>query len=269
MLNNCKDNKIPKYDFPKGDIHLINLGDIHYGNKACNRQFFLDTIKIIKDRPKVYWLSTGDLLEVNTPKSPFFDPDNLTLNKEFDKFIDILRPIASKCLGFVGSNHSNRIFKLSGLNLDSILAKTLNIPYLGITGLINCTLKRTSKKNRVYSYYISMTHGFSGATTLGAKANSVQRLYDMIPNVDLCLEGHTHTYIVTVKEVFSVNRSGNSLVSNQATLCVCGHCLDWQKSYASGGKYQPTPIGFPYITLSAHKKNVSITLLTPNNLSYF
>ena len=267
MLNNSDSNVIPKRTFNLPELKIINLGDVHYGNIACEKSFFKKVINYIKDNPDVYWLSTGDMLDVNISKSPFYDPSGLEINDEFNEIVDLLEPISSKCLGFVGSNHSHRIHKLAGLNLDQILAKFCNIPYLGNTGLINCTLKRPdANRNHVQSYYISMTHGFSGGTTLGAKANSVQRLYDMIPNVDICLEGHTHTFITTVKEVYSINRSGNKLTSNVVTLCVCGHCLDWQKSYASSGKYQPTPIGFPLITLTSKQKNVDIKLLTPGNI---
>ena len=267
MLNNSDSNVIPKRTFNLPELKIINLGDVHYGNIACEKNFFKKVINYIKDNPDVYWLSTGDMLDVNISKSPFYDPSGLEINDEFNEIVDLLEPISSKCLGFVGSNHSHRIHKLSGLNLDQILAKFCSIPYLGNTGLINCTLKKPdSNRNHVQSYYISMTHGFSGGTTLGAKANSVQRLYDMIPNVDICLEGHTHTFITTVKEVYSINRSGNKLTSNVVTLCVCGHCLDWQKSYASSGKYQPTPIGFPLITLTSKQKNVDIKLLTPSNI---
>ena len=268
MLNNSNSNIIPKRTFSLTGLKIINLGDVHFGNIACEKNFFKKVIAYIKANPNVYWLSTGDMLDVNISKSPFYDPSGLEINEEFNEVVDLLKPIANKCLGFVGSNHSHRIHKLAGLNLDQILAKVCNIPYLGITGLINCTLKQKNDVNRknVVSYFISMTHGFSGGVTLGAKANSIQRLYDMVPNVDICLEGHTHTFITTVKEIYSINRSNNKLVNSTVTLCVCGHCLDWAKSYASAGKYQPTPIGFPLITLTSKQKNVDIKLLTPTNI---
>jgi predicted phosphodiesterase len=268
MLNNSDCNSIPKRTFDLSKLKIVNLGDVHYGNVACKKDFFKKVVTFIEKNTDVYWLSTGDMLDVNISKSPFYDPNSLEINDEFNELVDIIKPISYKCLGFVGSNHSHRIHKLAGLNLDQILAKFCTIPYLGNTGLINCTLiqGKDINRNRVQSYYISMTHGFSGGTTLGAKANSVQRLYDMVPNVDICLEGHTHTFITTAKEVYSINRSSNKLTSNIVTLCVCGHCLDWAKSYASSGKYQPTPVGFPLITLSSKQKNVDIKLLTPSNI---
>lgn len=262
MLNNTLNNSIPKYSFDNSDIQLVNLGDVHYGNVACHKKFFKQTVKEIELNPNARWLSTGDILDVNISKSKFFDPSGLEVNFEFEEVVDILSPIADKCLGFTGSNHSARIHKLAGLNFDQILAKFLGIPYLGNTGLINCVFNGSTPSHNT-SYYISLTHGFSGGVTLGAKANSVQRLYDMLPNVDLCLEGHTHTFLTTVKEVYQIDKTKNKLRSNQVTLCVCGHCLDWQKSYASSNKYQPTPIGFPEINLDGKVKKIDIKLLTP------
>ena len=268
MLNNTSDNSIPKRTFYLPELNIINLGDVHYGNVACEKQFFKKVVNHIKDSENTVWLSTGDMLDVNISKSPFYDPSSLEINDEFNELVDILTPISGKCLGFTGSNHSHRIHKLSGLNLDQILSKTCSLPYLGNTGLINCTLKSDNDVNRngMQSYFISMTHGFSGGTTLGAKANSVSKLYDMIPNVDLCLEGHTHTFLTSPKEVLSINRSGNRLVANSVVLCVCGHCRHWQESYASIGKSQPTPAGFPIITLKTNIKKVDIKYLTLGDL---
>jgi len=264
VLNNSFNGIIPKHVFKDDIVYILNFGDVHYGNIACNKDFFKKAIKYVENSHNGYWLSTGDLLDVNISKSKFYDPDGLQANQEFNEVVDLLTPIKSKCLGFVGSNHSNRIHKLAGLNLDQILAKFLDIPYLGVTGLINCTLHndKADRKGNT-SYYITLTHGMSGGTTLGAKANSVSRLYDMLPNVDICLEGHTHTFLTSIKEVNSIDRSNNKLKTNSVTLCVAGHCLDWSKSYASGHKYQPTPIGFPLIILFKKDKRVDIKFLTP------
>ena len=267
MLNNSLQGNIPKTTFYSSDnrISIINLGDVHYGNVACHKDFFKQILKRIENEPDFYWLSTGDILDVNISKSKFHDPNGLEANTEFETIVDLLEPIKHKCLGFVGSNHSDRIHKLAGLNFDQILAKVLGIPYLGGMGLINCTLASHNHPIK-HSYYIAMTHGKSNAQTLGSKANSMAKLSDMFSNVDLVLEGHTHTFMTSTKEVQKIDRKNNRLKTSIVTMCICGHCLEWAKSYAADGKYSPTPLGFPLFILEGEmKKKIDILFITPND----
>jgi len=264
MLNNCKNSTIPRYSFPF-PLQLINLGDVHFGNSACDKQFFEGTVNVIANSPNTYWISTGDMLEINTFKGKHYDPESLELNEEFERIVDILKPIAHKCLGFVGSNHSARIHKLAGLNFDQVLAKTLSIPYLGSMGLIGTTLAEGNRRI-MFTYYIAMYHGRSNAITLGSKANSMSKLSDIFPNVDLVLEGHTHTFMTSSKEIQIIDPNHNKLKTMTTHMCICGHCLDWATSYATDLKCVPTPKGFPFINLNNTYKKIDIRLLTPNQL---
>lgn len=265
MLNNSESDKIPYTKLELDSIKLINLGDIHYGNIACNRSFFKEVIANIISNKDTYWVSTGDMLDINTSKGLHYDPNSMEVDSEINELTDLLKPIAHKCLGFVGSNHSARLLKLGGICIDKVVANMINVPYYGNTALINITLSSGEKLGNM-AYYVSMTHGKSNGTTLGAKANSVVKLYDTLPSVDLALEGHTHTFLVSQKETNVIDRSKNKLRKQTTTLCVCGHCLDWSKSYAADNKYAPTPIGFPEISLYRELRNVDIRLITPNNI---
>lgn len=262
MLNSNINGYIPKYEFDQ-NIHLFNLGDVHFGSIATHKEFFQHVIKKISTDPATYWVSTGDILDVNLAKSKFFDHAGMEANEEFNVIVDLLRPIAGKCLGFVGSNHSERVHRFAGLNFDQILAKTMDIPYLGGLGLINITLScpKTSPIKR--TYYVAMHHGSSNAITLGSKANSLQRLSDVFSNVDLVLEGHTHTFMVSTKEVQVIDRDKNKLRSSTVTMCTCAHCLDWSKSYAADNKYTSTPAGFPVFHMSNTHKKVDVQLIIP------
>jgi UDP-2,3-diacylglucosamine pyrophosphatase LpxH len=263
MLNNSMSDIIPRYTFGNA-ITIVNLGDIHYGSVACNRDFLQSMVDYIAGDDSILWLSTGDILDINISKSKFHDPSGLEVNHEFNTVTEILQPIATKCLGFVGSNHSERIHKLSGLNFDQILAKVLNIPYLGGTGLINCIVCNDLNPIR-YSYYIVMNHGRSNALTLGSKANSMQRLSEVFSNVDLVLEGHTHTFMTSTKEIQIVDKRNNRLRTSTVTMCVCGHCLNWARSYASDNKLSPTPMGFPEFRLNNYSKKIDVGFITPND----
>ena len=40
MLNNSNSNIIPKRTFNLTELKIINLGDVHFGNIACEKNFF-------------------------------------------------------------------------------------------------------------------------------------------------------------------------------------------------------------------------------------
>ena len=54
MLNNSNSNIIPKRTFNLTELKIINLGDVHFGNIACEKNFFKKAIAYIKANPTVY-----------------------------------------------------------------------------------------------------------------------------------------------------------------------------------------------------------------------
>ena len=48
MLNNSSSSIIPKRIFNLTELKILNLGDVHYGNIACEKNFFKKVIAYIK-----------------------------------------------------------------------------------------------------------------------------------------------------------------------------------------------------------------------------
>lgn len=136
-------------------VRIVNLGDIHRGNNNCNTQLLKKNINFIRDNDDVRWISTGDLLEtaIKSSKSSCYEAS--TPEEELDALAAELEPIRHKCLGFVASNHHNRIKKESGLNLDKVLADRAKIPFLGISAIIKVVCGRCV-------YFCVMHHGTGG-----------------------------------------------------------------------------------------------------------
>lgn len=235
--------KIQSYNFDS-DIKIVNLGDIHRGDPCHDNKLFKKAIQFIMDNPEVYWVSTGDLLNVSLESSKSDTYKSLSPQDEFDILIKELNPIANKCLGFVKSNHHNRFDRAVGMSLDKMLGKQLQVPFLGAIGALKVTCDHNS-------YYIVMHHGTDGGRKRGAKVNRLQELSELIGGADIYLEGHTHHYNSFVDDVVYIDKKRGNLVTMKATFVTTGHCLDWDGSYAQDLKLRSAPKGFAVLNLKA------------------
>lgn len=251
--------QIRKYQFPS-TIELINIGDLHRGDDACDVDLFYRVVDYISNNPNVYWVSTGDILNTAIRSGRHSTVYNsLSLQKEYDFAINEFHPIAAKCLGVVSSNHHARVYNSVGISLDRLFCKELSVPYLGDMGIINVVAGKNS-------YYIAMFHGVGSGGTIGAKANGLERLSEIYPGADLYLTGHTHTFQSFIDEVPYIDRKRNKLKHFKSWFCTTGHFLDWDKSYAQQLCLKPRPKGAALCTLYSHPagtvKKITIDLMS-------
>lgn len=235
--------KIHQHRFDK-TIELVNLGDLHRGSEAHNNKLLKTAIDYIAKTKHCYWVSTGDCLDVALRDSLSDVYSNMPLGKEYDTLVEELRPIASKCLGVVESNHHKRFEKAVGMSLDKIFCQALNIPFLGALGLVNITCGRAA-------YYVAMHHGIGGGRMRGGKANNMERFADIIPGADLYLQGHTHTFDHFVNTYPVIDRKRKIITKCTATFAVTGHFLNWDGSYAQEKLYRPSTQGAAHMVLEA------------------
>jgi len=232
--------KIAKYDFCD-PIRIFNIGDVHRGNHNCNTQFLRNVVQIIADNPNYYWISTGDLLEVATKASVSSVYESINVQSELELLVRDLSPIKDKCLGFVASNHHNRIDKESGVSLDKYIATSLSIPFLGITGIIRVSILTGH-------YYICLHHGIGGGTH-GGKLNNAMRVASNYLGADIYMSGHTHTYSHSTFLQQVISRKKMVVRKILSHVVITGHCLSWEGSYAEKMALHPAPIGFSYVDL--------------------
>jgi len=235
--------KIKQYKFDNS-ITLFNIGDVHRGNKGHDNKLFQKVIKYIKEHDNCYWLSTGDLLDVSIPSSEFLDLDGKSLGVEYELLIDDLWEIRDKGLCIVGSNHHKRFQRATGMSLDRLIAKELNIDYLGYFGIIDIVCGRNS-------YITALHHGIGSGRTRGSKSNNLERLQALFPCADIYMEGHTHTYDTWKTVIHYLDRKRNNVAKMLSTFVVTGHCLIWEESYAPELKLSEHPQGFAMLELAA------------------
>lgn len=228
------------YQFPH-EVRIYNLGDIHRGNKTCNTSRLYKTIAAIKDDPHARWISTGDILETATNNSKSDSYSAMSPDEELTAIAEEFAPIASKCLGFVASNHHHRIEREVGLSLDTVLAEKLSIPFLGKSARIVVVCGRCA-------YFINLHHGVGGGTD-GNKLNRAITLAQNWLGLDIYMTGHTHTYdhcpiIQTV-----IDRKRRKMTEIKSHIVITGHYLGYEGSYAEDMGLKAKPIGSAVVEL--------------------
>ena len=234
---------IPTHRFD-GDITLVNLADIHRGNNNCDTRLLSNHINKIAEDESVYWVSTGDLLEtaIKTSKSSVYEAS--TPQEELEALAEELKPIRKKCLGFVASNHQNRIKKDVGLSLDKYLAAAARIPFLGIGAVIKVVCGRVA-------YFVKLHHGVGGGTD-GNKVNRAMKLAQNTLGADIYMTGHTHSfsYVQDVQQL--IDRKRDKLTNIVTHHIIAGHYLKYKGCYAEDMGLKEKPRGCAVVHLAGN-----------------
>jgi len=133
-----------------------------------------------------------------------------------DRFLEIVGPIASRCLGMVEGNHELSIKRhyerdiysdlvcgvkeAGGFAADHSLA-------LGYYGWLLLSFYRSPERRRSTLYKFNLHHGFVGGRLAGAKALNMQR-WLWTHDADLVIFGHSHNTGAQVETVETVTRGG-------------------------------------------------------------
>jgi len=227
----------------ENEIAIVNIGDVHRGDKTCNVPLFLKAIDYIKRYDSVYWVSTGDILNVALKTSVSDCYESMSLEDEYTALIKELSPIKNKCLGIVASNHHRRLKNLAGFNLDRRICEALQIPYLNTLGVLDVVCGRAS-------YYIALHHGVGSGRKRGSKTNSTETLSQLVPGADIYMEGHTHSFDHFINEETYIDKKRQLLTKLNSYFVVTGHFLQYDGSYAQDYKLPPRPQGASIVTLS-------------------
>jgi hypothetical protein len=227
----------------RGDlIRIVPLGDVHLGVRACDEKLFTTTVNRIKDDPDCWWIGTGDFADFVNRSDKRFDPMVLApwlanvgdlAGKQRDRFLDEVKPIASKCLGIICGNHEDSIFQKYERDIYSEIVTAVkdwsglpadyNLAFGSCGWLLLNSRRSGGGKGAVTRITISLHHGYTGGKLAGGKALDMQRwLWNH--DCDLALFGHAHRIQVQSEDVARVDRAG-SIVYDTRKGAFCGSFL--------------------------------------------
>jgi predicted phosphodiesterase len=239
---------------------VIPLGDVHLGNAACDEGLFRSVVGRIAADDSCYWIGLGDYADFINVSDPRFDASELAdwikmadlgdlARAQRDRFLDIVRPIAPRCLALVEGNHEMAIAKHYERNIYSEIvtgvkeAGGFDADYqlgLGMYGWLLLHFYRSDRKVRGSLLKLNLHHGFVGGKLAGAKALNMQR-WLWTRECDLALFGHSHNTGAQVESIEYVTKTGK-VRHRRAIGAYCGTFLNGAK-YAEVKGYFPAPVG--------------------------
>jgi len=276
------------YNIKNGQTYeIIPLGDVHLGAKACLEAEFKEIVEYIANNPNAFWIGMGDYCDFINMSDPRFDPRTLaswiemkdlknlaTVQKE--QFVQLIKPIAKKCLGLVKGNHEdvieryyeydiysaivNAIKEAAGLSMKDKLA-------LGMYGWLILKLYTGPKKEGSRNVKFNLHHGFTGGRLAGAKALNMQR-WLWSHAADVTIWGHTHNKMTQAEAIESVDSRDKIIIVPRLGVIsgtYMASTVEEGNTYAENKGYLPLPAGDTpriYITIKAGRPRAIIKAIT-------
>ena len=239
----------------KDYAELIFFSDLHWGHPQCQEE----KAKAMLDyalKNKIYVFFLGDMIECGLTGSigDSVYMQKLNPQKQMEDVVDLLQPLADKGLiiGYLQGNHEQRITNSTSIDIAKIMAKQLNVPYLGYAGW-----SVLSVGGMRYSLYT--THGSGGSQFIYTKLSKVINLSNWI-TADIVAFAHVHSIASEVITRQSYNRTLNKIEEIKQYVCLTGSYIAWNDTYAEAKGYPPTQLGSPKAKLFSNKKDVHFSL---------
>ncbi len=269
------------FDVKRDDMfRLYPIGDIHIGAAACDENRLLRTVDIIANDDQAYWWGQGDYCDFINRSDPRFSPATLAswikvadlsdlAHAQVSRFVDIIKPIASKCLAMAEGNHETAITKHYERNVFSEIVTKVKehggFPAdhqlgLGYSGYLRLGFHRSAegkKRQGTRLITINLHHGYAGGRLAGGKALSMQR-HLWTHSCDIAVFGHSHNTAIQIEAVEEIDGRGK-VVYRKRIGAYAGSFLrtanEGAATYSEVKGYLPLPIAGVCVLLQPHANN--------------
>lgn len=261
------------------EIEIYPLGDLHVGSSTCQEKPLIKFVNWAADQENLYILLMGDYCDFITRKDPrfsvgaladwIFQPKALNdiAKAQRDRFLDIIKPVASKVLCVVAGNHETAINRhyerdVYGEIVTAITEmgghkdRDLALEYNGFLWLDTYHSKEGERKGGTSPIVFALHHGYVGGKLKGAKALEMQRFL-WYNHCDIAVLGHSHNTDAFTETVVVPTRSGK--VKKRTKFGAYSGTFDTgmgdgHSSYGEVKGYPPLPLGGSRITLRPQTK---------------
>ena len=203
------------HKFPREDITIIPISDVHLGARECMEQEFIRFIDSIKDKPNVFLILGGDLISNGLKNSLTNVYEELYRPMEQKRMMaKILAPVAHKIIAAVSGNHERR----SSRDCDDdvtydILAKIdreeVYRENMAFVKLQFGDQKADGERNPTYT--IVVTHGAGGGGLTSGAVLKGERFGYAVDGMDALIMGHTHKPFTTVPGKILIDSRNNKV----------------------------------------------------------
>lgn len=240
----CKPNK--------NYAEVVFIGDVHFGSPQFDKPRFLAMLDYCL-KHKLYVFLMGDLIELSTRESVGAGvyEQEFKGQSQYEQMIEWLSPLAKAklILGLLNGNHEERAYKMAGIDVAKMMARELNVKYLG-NACWN-TFKVGKQRYSIYSL-----HGRTGSRFDGTALLALERISTSF-FCDLIVMGHAHKMISST--VIMQKVIGNQVVEHKKTLLITGSYLKYDGGYAQTVGLPISKLGSPKIKFCADTKDIFVS----------
>jgi hypothetical protein len=251
-----------EYKSRKNTFTLWPLGDPHFGSPNCDEDRFERTVAEIHQDPFALWAGIGDMADCITPNdkrfdmkclAPWVDKDDI-VESQRRRIVEVLKPIAGKCLCYLSGNHEETIHNVHQNNISKHICDDLGLPYGAFSSFIAINFKRlvATGAPSTTQVIVHARHGSGAAQQEGARIMTLMRLVNAF-TADIYLMGHLHCIASYCPERLEMDKAYK--IRNKRLVAVLTG--SWLKAYQQGSGisyaeikgYKPTQLGCPRIII--------------------
>jgi len=257
-------------------IRIVPLTDIHLGNQACDEKLLRHWVKDIAESENTYWVGLGDYCEFISRKDWRTDEEAYAswlwgkhdvILPQQERLLDILSPIADKCLALLKGNHEMDTYRRENRDVYAPfcenMSKAVTDPkrrqlMLGFAGFLRLKFQRMNSTGTQSSSWTQdwfLTHGYWAGRLYGNGALNLGRVWGYTV-ADMVLAGHDHKKRAIQVSRFRPLNSGK-VEKQTGFLCSCCSFLDGAK-YAEEHGYPPLPVGPLEILIRPDKREIKV-----------
>ena len=275
------------YESSSTEYTLYHLTDLHMGARACDETRLKRDIQAIADDPNARWIGGGDYIDAicqvgdkrykpsMLAKWVLGEDDPLAAQARY--VVQLLTPIAGKCLGLVKGNHEWAAEKYYAYNIYWTIVQgvaeaagvTPNTLALGASGFVAISFRRKSGDTaKIWRCVVYLHHGYGGGRLPGGHALALGRVLGDF-DCDIALLGHRHTQMVVPKMI--TRSSGCCAVRYQTRLAMftpsylAAHIVPSSDerpvdTYAEEMGLPPQPLGTMPVRITPAKRRIEVTV---------
>lgn len=257
------DFKLICHKFPRHDIVIYPIADVHLGAAEHNAEAWAAFRKKIEQDEHAYIILAGDLIN-NATRSSVSNIFEETMRPREQKkaMVEMLKPLKHKVLAAVSGNHERRSGKdadddatydiLCKLDIEDVYRENMAFVKLHfgedqIDGTRNPT------------YVITVTHGAGGGVLTGGVVNKAERTGYYIDGADVLILGHSHKPFVTQPAKIKVDPHRNTVYFKPFRVVSATSWLNYG-GYAAQKMLPPSSIAPQVLKLYGKQKKIEVTM---------
>ncbi len=261
-----------RYSSRTDTFRLFPFPDAHLGNAACDEASIQREVDEIKRDPMARWFGMGDYCEFINRKDKRFREDSLApwlwgkadlVKAQRDRAVDILSPIADKCLALVQGNHEVTMLQYSERDVYGTICEKMGASEarplaLGFSGFLRLVFTRRPGETKLgasWNLDLFLTHGWWAGRLYGNGELQLERVYGWAV-CDIVVAGHDHKRRAVPITRVAPMRNGQ-VEYRQGWMCSAGTFLDGAL-YAEEKGYRPLPTGWLELRVTPDKHEVKV-----------